>query len=167
MPGCRFFLSHMKISINNTIFNILLVFVALLCIGCEKEYRRPDHYKVDLFADERQKGEAYVMNRTECFDTSDMVISTSAVKLTDSSKGRGKPVYIYKVNNGELLKTTRDSVVEYPLQFLSPQRLKLRKDSSVYVYLKKLEGYRFLAKEKDLNYQWLKGAPVYSVQKDK
>lgn len=167
MRVCRFFLSHMKISINNTIFrNILPVVIALLCIGCEKEYRRPDHYKVDLFADERQQGKAYVMNRNECFDTSDMVISASDVKLTDSSKGRGKPVYIYKLNNGELLKTTRDSVVEYPLQFLSPQKLKLRKDS-VYVYLKKLEGYRFLAKEKDLNYQWLQGAPVYSVQKDK
>ncbi|MDQ1095314.1 MULTISPECIES: hypothetical protein [Chryseobacterium] len=147
--------------------SILPVFCAAFFTGCEKEYRRPDHYKVDLFADERQEGKAYVMDRKECFDNSDMVISSSALKLTDSSKGRGKPVFIYKINSGELLKTTRDSVVEYPLEFISPQKLKFRKDSSVYVYLKKLEGYRFLAKEKNLKYQWLRGASVYSVQKDK
>jgi len=147
----------------------LMYFLFLLLIplaGCEKKYQRPDHYKIDLFADERQEGRAYVMDRNECFSNSDLVVASSDLRLTDSSAGRGKPVFIYKVASGEVLKTTRDSAVAYPFQFLSGHRLKLRKDSSVYIYLKKLEGYRFIAEEKKLKYQWLKGAPLYSVKKE-
>jgi len=118
-----------------------------------------------MFANERQEGTAYIMNEDECFDGSEMVIASSEVKLIDSSKGRGKPFFIYKVRSGKVLKTIRDSVMEYPFQFLSPQRLKLKNNDSMYVYLKSLQGYRFIAKDRNLKYQWLKAAPVYSVKK--
>ncbi|MCJ7935186.1 MAG: hypothetical protein MUW56_16565 [Chryseobacterium sp.] len=104
------------------------------------------------------------MNEDECFDGSELVIASSNVKLVDSSKGRGKPFFIYKVRSGKVLKTVRDSTIEYPMQFLSQQRLKLKNDS-MYVYLKNLQGYRFIAKDRKLKYQWLKAAPVYSVKK--
>jgi hypothetical protein len=142
---------------------ILLLF---LMTGCKKEYERPDHYEVDLFANERKEGKAYIMNEEECFDGSEMVIASSAVKLADSSIGRGRPFYIYKVSSGEMMKTVRDTVLDYPFKFLSNQRLKL-KEGPIYVYLKKLDGYRFIAEERNIKYQWLKTAPVYSVQKDK
>jgi hypothetical protein len=96
-----------------------------------------------------------------------MVVSTSNIKLIDKSLGRGKSVFIYKVNSGQVLKTTRDSVVSFPFQFLANQELRFKKDSTSYVYLKKLQGYRFIAKEMNLKYQWLKAAPVYSVKADK
>jgi len=137
--------------------------IFLIIFSCEEKKIQTDH-EIDLFADERQQGQAYIMNEKECFDASDMVVSTSNIKLVDSSIGRGKSVFIYKINSGELLKTTRDSIVNYPFQILSNQRLKLK--SPMYVYLKKLEGYRFIAEEKHLKYQWLKGAPVYSVKKE-
>jgi len=148
--------------------NACAVFILLLVLmtGCEKKYERPDHYEVDLFAKDRKEGKAYIMSEEECFDGSEMVITSSAVKLADSSTGRGRPFYIYKVSSGEMMKTVRDTVLEYPFQFLSNQRLKL-KEGPIYVYLKKLDGYRFIAKERNINYQWLKTAPVYSVQKDK
>ena len=139
--------------------------IFLIIFSCEEKKIQTDH-EIDLFADERQQGQAYIMNEKECFDASDMVVSTSNIKLVDSSTGRGKSVFIYKINSGELLKTTRDSIVNYPFQILSNQRLKLKKEP-MYVYLKKLEGYRFIAEEKHLKYQWLKGAPVYSVKADK
>lgn len=139
-----------------------IIFVAFSCE--EKKIQRD--YKIDLFADERVEGKAYVMKPQECFDTSDMVVSGSDIKLTDESTGRGQSVFIYKINSGKILKTTRDSVVVFPFQFLSNQKLQFKKDSASYIYLKKLDGYRFIAKEMNLKYQWLKAAPVYSVKAD-
>jgi hypothetical protein len=141
--------------------------VMTLLISCEKKYQSPGHYENDLFADERQEGKAYIMNEAECFDGSELVIASSTVKLADSSKGRGKSFFLYKVRSGKVLKTVRDSTVDTPFMFLSPYKLKIKNTDSIYVYLKKLEGYRFIAKDRNLKYQWLKAAPVYSVKAGK
>lgn len=139
----------------------------VLLLSCEKKYQSPGQYENDLFADEHQEGKAYIMNKDECFNGSELVIASSDVKLTDSSKGRGKSFYLYKVRSGKVLKTVRDSTVEMPMLFLSQYKLKIKNTDSMYVYLKNLEGYRFLKKDRNLNYQWLKAAPVYSVKADK
>lgn len=143
----------------------LLYFLPVLfgLVGCEDKRIHQDQ-KIDLFAGERQEGKAYIMKPQECFDESDMVVSSADIQLVDQSSGRGKSVFIYRVNSGKVLKTTRDSVVAFPFQFLSNQRLMFRRDSTSYTYLKKLEGYRFIAKPMNLKYQWLKAAPVYSVK---
>ncbi|WP_123895819.1 hypothetical protein [Chryseobacterium lactis] len=148
------------------IMSLPVVWMAFF-VSCEKKYQSPAHYEEDLFADEKQEGKAYIMNKEECFDGSELVIAGSGVKLIDSSKGRGRGFFIYKVNAGKVLKTVRDSTVEFPIKFLSPQRLKLKDhgNDSIYVYLKQLKGYRFIAEDMNLKYQWLKSAPVYSVKK--
>lgn len=140
-----------------------IVLMALL-VSCEKKYQSPDQYEEDLFADERQQGKAYIMNEEECFDGSELVLASSNVKLADSSKGRGKTFFLYKVRSAKVLKTVRDSTFDMPMMFLSPHKLKLKEDS-MYLYLKKLDGYRFIAKDRNLKYQWLRGASVYSVKK--
>ncbi|PIF44757.1 hypothetical protein CLU96_1751 [Chryseobacterium sp. 52] len=158
---------HMKINvIKKSVSFFLPLLLMIVLSGCEKKYQEPDHYAVDLFKDERHEGRAYIMNEEECFDGSELVITSSNVKLADSSKGRGKSFFLYKVRSGKMLKSIRDSTVDYPFMFLSDQRLKLKNDS-IYLYLKKLEGYRFIAAERNLKYKWLKAAPVYSVKKDK
>lgn len=139
--------------------------VIFMTFSC-KDKRVQQNHPIDLFADEIKEGKAYIMKPQECFDESDMVISSSNIKLIDQSQGRGKSIFIYRVVNGKVEKTTRDSMVDFPFSFLSNQQLMFRKDSTSYIYLKKLEGYRFIAKEKNLKYQWLKAAPVYSVQKE-
>lgn len=149
---------------NMKMISFLSVFFIALVVSCEEKRPQIEH-KIDLFADERQEGKAYVMNEDECFDASEIVIATSKIKLTDSSPGRGKPIFIYKIDSGNVLKTTRDSLITYPVQFLSNQKLALKKDSAIYVYLKKLEGFRFIAEEKHLKYQWVKGASVFEVKK--
>ncbi|PKF74926.1 hypothetical protein CW752_06860 [Chryseobacterium sp. PMSZPI] len=154
----------MNIMINKKLAIVLPVLLMVFLVSCEKKYQSPGQYENDLFADERQEGKAYIMNEDECFEGSELVIASSDVKLADSSKGRGKPFFIYKVRSGKVLKTVRDSTIEYPVQFLSPYRLKLKSDS-MYVYLKNLEGYRLIAKDRNLKYQWLKSAPVYAVKK--
>ncbi|WP_099769092.1 hypothetical protein [Chryseobacterium sp. 52] len=157
----------MKINvIKKSVSFFLPLLLMIVLSGCEKKYQEPDHYAVDLFKDERHEGRAYIMNEEECFDGSELVITSSNVKLADSSKGRGKSFFLYKVRSGKMLKSIRDSTVDYPFMFLSDQRLKLKNDS-IYLYLKKLEGYRFIAAERNLKYKWLKAAPVYSVKKDK
>ena len=146
----------------------LLYFLPIIFVAfsCEDKKIEKDH-PIDLFADQRQEGKAYVMKPQECFDGSDMVVSSSDIKLIDQSSGRGKSVFIYRVNGGKVLKTTRDSVVVFPFNFLSNQQLMFKRSSESYIYLKKLEGYRFIAKDMDLKYQWLKAAPVYSIKADK
>ena len=139
--------------------------IILIIFSCEEKKLQQDH-PIDLFSDERQEGKAYIMNEKECLDASDMVVSSSNIKLIDRSSGRGKSIFIYRVNEGKVLKTTRDSVVVFPFNFVSNQQLMFKRNSEFYIYLKKLEGYRFIAKEMDLKYQWLKGAPVYSVKKE-
>ena len=140
--------------------------IILVIFSCEEKKLQQDH-PIDLFADERQEGKAYIMKPQECFEGSDMVVSSSNIKLIDKSSGRGKAIFIYRVHSGKVEKTTRDSIVDFPFQFLANQELKFKKDSVSYIYLKKLEGYRFIAKEMNLKYQWLKAAPVYSVKADK
>lgn len=152
----------MNMKVRMMIFQSL--FFIIFVISCEEKRPQIEH-KIDLFADERQEGKAYVMNADECFDASEVVISSSKIKLTDSFSGRGKPVFIYKVDSGNVLKTTRDSLISFPMQFLANQKLSLKKDSSIYVYLKKLEGFRFIAEEKQIKYQWVKGASVFEVKK--
>lgn len=145
----------------------LLYWVPLvfLAVGCEEKKLQQEH-KIDLFANERQEGKAYVMKPQECFDESDLVISSADINLIDKSSGRGKLVFIYKVNSGDVLKSTRDSVVNFPFHFLSTQQLMFRRDAASYIYLKKLQGYRFIAKPMHLKYTWLKAAPVYPVKTD-
>ncbi len=157
----------MKFNMNKKLIIGLPAILMVLLISCEKKYQSPGQYENDLFADEHQEGKAYIMNKDECFNGSELVIASSDVKLTDSSKGRGKSFYLYKVRSGKVLKTVRDSTVEMPMLFLSQYKLKIKNTDSMYVYLKNLEGYRFLKKDRNLNYQWLKAAPVYSVKADK
>lgn len=156
----------MKLNMNKKLIIGLPILLMILLISCEKKYQSPGHYENDLFADEHQEGKAYIMNRDECFDGSELVIASSDVKLADSSIGRGKSFFLYKVKSGKVLKTVRDSTVEMPMLFLSQYKLKINNTDSMYVYLKKLEGYRFIAKDRKLKYQWLKAAPVYSVEKN-
>lgn len=157
----------MKLNINNKLIISLPIILMAILISCEKKYQSPGSYENDLFADERQEGKAYIMNKDECFDGSELVIVSSDVKLADSSKGRGKSFFLYKVRSGKVLKTVRDSTVDMPMLFLSQYKLKIKNSDSMYVYLKKLEGYRFIAKDRNLEYQWLKAAPVYSVKDGK
>ena len=116
----------MKCNMNKKLIFVLPALLMVLMMSCEKKYQSPGHYENDLFADEHQEGKAYIMNEDECFDGSELVIASSEVKLSDSSKGRGKSFFLYKVKSGKVLKTVRDSAVEMPMLFLSEYKLKIK-----------------------------------------
>jgi len=150
---------------------IIFAFIILFSImGCKKEYQRPQKYEIDLFANEKKDTvTGYIMSEDEAYGISDMVIASSDISVSDSSSGRGKPIYIYSVNSGDLLFSKRDSVISYPYHFLSNSKLDLKKEKndSVYVFLEKLRGYKSIAEMKNIKYQWLKGAPVYILDNEK
>jgi len=150
---------------------IIFVFVILFSIiGCKKEYQRPQKYEIDLIANEKKDTvTGYIMSEDEAYGISDMVIASSDISVSDSSSGRGKPIYIYSVNSGDLLFSKRDSAISYPYHFLSNSKLDLKKEKndSVYVFLEKLRGYKSIAEMKNIKYQWLKGAPVYILDNEK
>lgn len=150
---------------------IIFAFIILFSImGCKKEYQRPQKYEIDLFANEKKDTvTGYIMSEDEAYGISDMVIASSDISVSDSSSGRGKPIYIYSVNSGDLLFSKRDSAISYPYHFLSNSKLDLKKEKndSVYVFLEKLRGYKSIAEMKNIKYQWLKGAPVYILDNEK
>ncbi|MGD1319691.1 hypothetical protein [Chryseobacterium sp. 2R14A] len=150
---------------------IIFVFIILFSImGCKKEYQRPDKYEIDLFANEKKDTvTGYIMSEDEAYGISDVVIASSDISVSDSSSGRGKPIYIYSINSGDLLFSKRDSAISYPYHFLSNSKLDLKKgkNDSVYVFLEKLRGYKSIAEMKNIKYQWLKGAPVYILDNEK
>jgi len=151
-------------------FYTLLTSLLFAVLSCEKEYQRPRKYEVDLFKNEKKdSNQAYIMSEDEAYGISDMVVASSDISVTDSSSGRGKAIYIYSINSGDLLFSKRDSVISYPYRFLSNQRLNLKKEEndSVYVFLEKLKGYKSIAEVKQIKYQWLKGAPVYLLDNAK
>lgn len=151
-------------------FYTLLASLLFAVLSCEKEYQRPRKYEVDLFKNEKKdSNQAYIMSEDEAYGISDMVVASSDISVTDSSSGRGKAIYIYSINSGDLLFSKRDSVISYPYRFLSNQRLNLKKEEndSVYVFLEKLKGYKSIAEVKQIKYQWLKGAPVYLLDNAK
>ncbi|WP_419868388.1 hypothetical protein [Chryseobacterium sp. CT-SW4] len=147
------------------IYSILMLSGILILSGCEKKYQRPDEYKVDLFKNENKENQAYVMSEDEAYDQSEVVLATADIKLVDSSAGRGNSIFIYKIDSSLILKSEKDSIISFPLEILSTQRLKINSTShdSLYVFLQKLKGYRFIASQKNLKYQWLKNAPVYPL----
>ncbi|MCX8525330.1 hypothetical protein OF897_15535 [Chryseobacterium formosus] len=154
---------------KNFTFYIVLFFSLFSIVSCRKEYERPRKYEIDLFANERKDtAQAYVMSEDEAYGISDMVVASSDISISDSSS-RGKPFYIYRINSGDLLFSKRDSVISYPFQFLSNQKLNLKKEKndSVYVFLEILKGYKSIAEMKKIKYQWLKGAPVYHLDNEK
>lgn len=149
------------------IFGFIILF---LVIGCKKEYQRPQKYEIDLFANEKKDTvTGYVMSEDEAYGVSDMVVASSDISVSDSSSGRGKAIYIYRINSGDLLFSKRDSVISYPFQFLSDKRLdfKKEKNDSVYVFLETLKGYKLISEMKKIKYQWLRGAPVYLLDNAK
>lgn len=148
-----------------------IIFLGLLVLvqsiySCEKKYERPNQYEVDLFENEKGSNKAYIMNREEAKRASAMVLTTNDIQVADSSKGRGADFFMYKINTGKLEKQGMDTIVSYPFLFLSQYKLKIPKDnkSPIYIYLQDLKGYTFIAKERNIHYQWLKGAPVYHVE---
>ncbi|MCX8533005.1 hypothetical protein [Chryseobacterium luquanense] len=155
---------------KNFTFYIVLFFFLFSIVSCKKEYERPRKYEIDLFANEKKdSAKAYIMTEDEAYGISDMVVASSDISILDSSSGRGKAFYIYSINSGDLLFSKRDSVIPYPYRFLSNQKLNLKKEKndSVYVFLEILKGYKSIAETKKLKYQWLKGAPVYHLNKQK
>lgn len=155
---------------KNYSFYIFAIIIFTLMMSCKKEYQRPQKYEIDLFANEkRDTVKPYMMSEDVAYGVSDMVVASSDISVSDSTSSRGKALFIYSINSGDLLFSKRDSAISYPFYFFSNQRLDLKKEKndSVYVFLETLKGYKTIAETTKIKYQWLRGAPVYLLDNAK
>lgn len=149
----------------------ILPFIALGCLlstvfSCEKKYERPRKYEIDLFNNEKDQAlQRYIMPRDVAYGTSDMVVASDDIYIYKTFNKEKKTFYIYSIDSGKLLFSKRDSAIAYPFDFLSTEKLKLNEGSqdSIYIFLEKLHGYRQTAEENNLQYQWLRNAPIYPL----
>ena len=141
--------------ISGFYFFYIMVAIFSLPISCKKEYVRPDHYAIDLFANERNEQQKKILSVDEATEKSLFVIKSNTIELINSSKINAKTIYIYKINSGRILKPSEDSL-QFPVRIISNYDLKLKskKDSSV-IYLIDPLSYKLLIKEFEVTYQTL------------
>lgn len=139
----------------------ILMIIVSGSISCEKEYKRPDHFSVDLFKNERNEQQKRMLSAEEALMKSLLVIKTDKTELVTTPKINNKTVYIYKINGGKITKTTKDSIA-FPIKLISDYDLKVNtgKADSATIYLIAPRSYRLLIKEFDVAYQALPSAPI-------
>ena len=129
--------------------------------ACKKEYERPDHFSVDLFKNERNEQQKKILSSDEALEKSLAVIKSGKTELVSSSKINNKPVYIYNIPDGKILKKTSDSIV-FPLRIISGYDLKIKdiQADSATIYLTDPKSYKLLIKDLGVKFQTLPSAPV-------
>lgn len=135
--------------------------LVLLSESCKDKYERPSRYSEDLFADERIEADVSgrILSHEEALEKSTALVVSNSVKLIDSSSSRSEnPLFVYKIDSG-VFKKSKDSTSVFPMYFISGQFLKLNKDSS-YIYLGNVNSFKLVAKQKNINYQFLSNSPI-------
>lgn len=140
---------------------LILVMILVFTVSCKKEYERPDHFAVDLFKNESNEQKKRILSAEEAVEKSLLVIKSNKTELVSSPEINNRTVFIYKINDGKIIKNSKDSIV-FPFKIISDQDLKINRDAkdSTTVYLIAPKYYRLLIKDFDVKYQILPSAPV-------
>lgn len=142
-----------------SLYLYLIIFFSLC--ACKKEYERPDHYALDLFENERNEQGKKILSKEDAIEKSLFVVKSTDTKLVSSPKINGKLVYIYNINSGKMLKTSRDSL-SFPTRIISDYDLKfnpVRSDSAT-IFLINPKLFKLLIEEFGVKYQTLPSAPI-------
>ncbi|MCD9853284.1 hypothetical protein LUD75_01100 [Epilithonimonas sp. JDS] len=141
-------------------FLISLIILSFI-VSCKKEYERPDHFAVDLFKNERNEQKKRVLSAEEAVEKSLLVIKSDKTQLISSPKINNKTIFIYKIDDGKIIKGSKDSMF-FPVRVISDQGLKINqgKKDSVIIYLIAPQSYKLLIKDFDVKYQILPSAPI-------
>lgn len=156
--GFPFLLILIKMRIQS--FLISLIILSFI-VSCKKEYERPDHFAVDLFKNERNEQTKRVLSAEEAVEKSLLVIKSDKTQLISSPKIKNKTVFIYKIDDGKIIKSSKDSI-SFPIKIISDYDLKINsaKADSATIYLIVPKSYKLLIKEFDVIYQALPSAPI-------
>lgn len=140
---------------------LILMMISLLILSCKKEYERPDHFSVDLFKNEKNEQQKRILSAEEALEKSLLVIKSDKTELISSPKINDKTIFIYKINEGKITKSSKDSI-SFPVKIISDHDLKINqaKSDSTIIYLIAPKSYKLLIKDFDVKYQILPSAPV-------
>ncbi|KQR94374.1 hypothetical protein ASG01_00350 [Chryseobacterium sp. Leaf180] len=134
----------------------------IFIFSCEKKYERPDHYSVDLFENERNEQKKRMLTAEEALEKSILVLKTDKTELLGNPKINNRSVFVYKIADGEILKSRNDSV-DFPIRIISDYDLfsKRKKEDSATIYLVKPTSYKLLIKDFGVSYQTVPLAPNF------
>lgn len=120
----------------------------------------------DLFAEPDEINDTQQsLSLEEAIHFSEEVIVVNHIEEIENSTERtGNAFYLYRINSGVSKKTEEDSEINFPLLFLSEQKLlhsNALKDST-YIFLTPLEEYDMLKSHSIIKYKWTENAPLIS-----
>lgn len=124
--------------------------------------------RYDLFAEEEELyKDRSKLNLEESFSASKEVLKTSYIEEVENLNNRStKSFYVYKIRDGQVVKSEDTTSITFPLFFLSEDKLfegKIFTDST-YVFLTTPEKYEVLKINASINYKWIKDAPLLIIQ---
>ena len=105
------------------------------------------------------------MTYREAVAKSTLALRVPEIILVDKSEGRGnKPLYLYKVQSGKVIKPVKGYRKKYPVYFIADKELPVSNHNSgtVLVFLENIRNHKLLTKQRNMKYQWLNDAPVLS-----
>ena len=134
--------------------------ISLFMISCKKEYQRPDHFSVDLFKNEKNEQQKKIWSSEDAMEKSLLVIKSIKTELISSANANNKPIYIYKVSSGKVLKGSKDII--FPFRIISDHDLKIKlTNDSITIYLIAPKSYRLFLKDLNVQYQTLPSSPSH------
>ncbi len=153
-------------------FFLICTSAVLLC-SCADESKQTRNslkkrYVVDLFPEELTQKDGKVirqMTYREAVAKSTLALRVPEIILVDKSEGRGnKPLYLYKVQSGKVIKPVKGYRKKYPVYFIADKELPVSNHNSgtVLVFLENIRNHKLLTKQRNMKYQWLNDAPVLS-----
>lgn len=105
------------------------------------------------------------MTYKEAVAKSTLALRVPEIILVDKSEGRGnKPLYLYKVQPGKVIKPVKGYRKKYPVYFIADKELPVANHNSgtVLVFLENIRNHKLLIKQRNMKYQWLNDAPMLS-----
>lgn len=105
------------------------------------------------------------MTYKEAISKSSLTLRVPEVILVDKSEGRGnKPLYLYKVQSGKVIKPAKGRRERYPIYFIAYKELAVPQGNGdeMFVFLENIQNHKLLTKQRNMKYQWLNDAPTLS-----
>ncbi len=123
--------------------------------------------KINLFTDNNDDAnlspKPTKLSYEQALQQCNIALLSSAITLIDSSDSSrsNTVIFIYKVNNGRLIKAAKGAKIHTPVYFVSSQKLtkSTNNNDSVTIFLKEIKDYKWIHKYLSVNYGWVDNAP--------
>jgi hypothetical protein len=141
--------------------------IAVSCNDENENNRSQKSQKINLFTDNNDdanlSSKPTKLSYEQALRQCNIALVSPEITLIDSSdSSRSKTViFIYKANNGRLIKAAKGATIHAPVYFVTHQKLtkSTNNNDSVTIFLKEIKDYKWIHKYLFVNYRWLDNAP--------